>query len=223
MQKCYNTTPRSSRRLSASVLASHRGSHTGEAVVCTCSHREGTACCRCLSRWLNVCGGSLDRASVCVPGAVGINCCWAHSRRVRTAWPFREQAFLLAGFEHVQAVHVKASWLEKHLPGGGGPSLAVAAGPRFACSRKSLLVRYIFFFWKHIFQNIMCSVLPCMHAWLMTSVTNLKLTKDSRRIYCWIWSTVKKKKKKEKFLTTSQCLNMILTQMKETRFQDMNF
>lgn len=54
----------------------------------------------------------------------------------------------------------------------------------------------------------------------MTSVTNLKLTKDSRSNYYLLLDLVycTKKKEKEKFLTTSQCLNIILAQMKKTRW-----
>lgn len=53
----------------------------------------------------------------------------------------------------------------------------------------------------------------------MTSVTNLKLTKDSRSNYYLLLDLIycTKIKDKEKFLTTSQCLNIILAQMKKTR------
>lgn len=106
VQKCYNRT-HSSHCLSDLVLALHRSSLTWETVVCSCSCWAGTVFCGRLSRWLNVCRGSLDRACLCVLSTAGINGCWAHSQRVRTAWPFCEQTFLLVGFEHVQGVLVK--------------------------------------------------------------------------------------------------------------------
>lgn len=72
----------------------------------------------------------------------------------------------------------KASWLEKHLP---RPLPRCRSWPHSTCSRKRLLMRFLKKKKQHVFQNIMCSVLPCMHA-CNDLVTNKKLTKDSRRV-----------------------------------------
>lgn len=89
--------------LSGLVLALQHRSPCCKTVVCACLCSEGTARCRPMSCWWNVCEGSLDRTSVCVPSAAGMDG-WLLSLQpsvVRTAWPFWEQTFLLPGFQHV--------------------------------------------------------------------------------------------------------------------------
>lgn len=120
--------------ISGLVFLLHHGSQCCKTVVCTCSCVEETARCRPMSRWLNVCRGSLDRASVCVPSAAGMDGWLLSSQRAcENSLAFLRTNLAAPWISTCPSSARKASWLGKHLL---GPLPRCRCWPRSTGSRK---------------------------------------------------------------------------------------